>query len=82
MVSQWLPAVQALGLEPLQLFHIMWGAYPIRLVVLYAENDKILRRALRSQDWTLWLQRLEDYAEDLHYCVVPAQPWLQLCERV
>lgn len=80
MVSQWLPAVQALGLEPLQLFHVMWGAYPIRLIVLYAEDKKILKQALRSQEWALWLQRLENYVEDLRYCVVKAQPWLQLCE--
>jgi hypothetical protein len=25
MINQWLPAMQTLGLEPLELYHTMWG---------------------------------------------------------
>ncbi len=80
MVNQWLPAMQALGLEPLEIFHTMWGDYPIRQIALYARDWETLQRALTSQEWALWWQRLEQYVTDLSFCVVPARPWFQFCE--
>ena len=79
MVNQWLPAMQALGLEPLEIFHTMWGDYPIRQISLYAPDLDTLRRALSSREWELWRQRLERYVSELDICIVPARPWFQFC---
>ncbi len=79
MINQWLPAVQSLGLEPLEIFHTMWGEYPVRQISLYAPDLATLRRALRSREWALWWQRLGHYVRELDYCIVPARPWFQFC---
>jgi len=81
MMAQWLPAMQALGLEPLALYHTMWGDYPVRLVALSARDDMAVRRALAAQEWIWWWQRLGDYVIDLDYCVVPAAEWFQFCSK-
>ena len=81
MVNQWLPAMHALGLEPMELYHTMWGRYPVRLVVLYVADAEILRRALLSKEWELWWQRLQRFVDNLDYCVVPARQWFQFCRR-
>ncbi len=79
MIHQWLPAMQALGLEPMALYHTLWGAYPVRLVVLYAPNETVIRRALIGEDGLLWRRRLEEYVVNLSYCIVPARAWFQFC---
>ncbi len=79
MIHQWLPAMQALGLEPLEIFHTMWGDYPIRQISLYAPDLQTLLQVLRSSEWALWWQRLEQYVEHLQYCIVRARPWFQYC---
>ncbi len=79
MVHQWLPAMQALGLEPLELYHTMWGGYPVRMVALYAANLTILQQALNSGEWRFWWGRLGDFVTDLDYCVLPARNWFQFC---
>ncbi len=79
MINQWLPAMQALGLEPLALYHTLWGAYPVRLVTLYAPNDAIIFQALGGSEWKFWWRRLERYVTDLNYCVLPAREWFQFC---
>jgi len=79
MIHQWLPAMQTLGLEPLELYHTMWGAYPVRLVTLYAANETILRRALGGSEWRFWWGRLHDFVTDLEYCILPARGWFQFC---
>lgn len=79
MVNQWLPAMQALGLQPLDLYHTMWGDYPVRLVALYAADAATIQQALASSEWDFWLKRLTRYVTDLSYCVVPAREWFQFC---
>ena len=79
MVNQWLPAMHALGLEPIDLYHTMWGDYPVRMVVLYAANSTILQQALHSHEWNFWMQRLQHFVTDLRYCIVPARRWFQFC---
>ena len=79
MVNQWLPAMQALGLEPLELYHTLWGEYPVRLVALYASNQTIMHRALNSSEWDFWWRRLGRYVTDMDYCIVPAREWFQFC---
>lgn len=79
IINQWLPAMQALGLEPLDLYHTMWGDYPVRMVVLYAPNKTILHQALHSNEWDFWLRRLNRFVTDLRYCIMPAREWFQFC---
>jgi hypothetical protein len=79
MINQWLPAMQSLGLEPLEIFHTMWGDYPVRQISLYAPDLETLRRALHSREWEEWWRRLGHYVNELDYCIVPARPWFQFC---
>jgi len=79
MINQWLPAMQALGLQPLELYHTLWGAYPVRLVALYAPSEMVIRRALSSSEWTFWWRRLGRYVIDLDFCILPARDWFQFC---
>ena len=79
MINQWLPAMQALGLEPLELFHTMWGEYPVRQVVMYAASARSLHNALNSGEWDFWWRRLHRFVDNLDYCIVPARDWFQFC---
>ncbi len=77
MVQQWLPGMQALGFEPGEVMHTQWGKYPARLIVLYAGDLGMLRKAMHSAEWERWHQQLRTFVTDLSYRVVPARPWLQ-----
>ena len=79
MINQWLPAMQSLGLEPLELYHTMWGGYPVRLVALYAPDEETLRRAVNSNEWEFWWRRLGRFVDNLNMCIVVAREWLQFC---
>jgi hypothetical protein len=79
MINQWLPAMQTLGLEPMELYHTMWGEYPVRLVVMYAASAKIMHDALNSGEWEFWWRRLQRYVDNLDYCIVPARDSFQFC---
>jgi hypothetical protein len=81
MINQWLPAMQTLGLEPLELYHTMWGAYPLRLVVMHAADAKILHDALHSGEWDFWWKRLHRFVNNSDFCIVPAQDWFQFCNN-
>ncbi|RME85773.1 MAG: hypothetical protein D6775_01955 [Caldilineae bacterium] len=77
MIQRWIPAMQELGLEPGDVLHTMYGDYPRRLVVLYAPNLETLQRALESEAWQQWHERMLTFVRNLDYRVVPARPWLQ-----
>jgi len=79
MMTQWLPAMQQLGLEPLAFFHTLWGNYPVRQIALYAEQEETIRQALTSEEWAYWWERLSHYVVHLQVCVVPAREWFQFC---
>ena len=79
MINQWLPAMQTLGLEPLELYHTMWGPYPIRLVVLYVTDERTLHQAMKSDEWRFWWKRLNRFVDNLRLCILPAREWLQFC---
>ncbi len=81
MISQWLPAMQALGLEPMELYHTQWGEYPVRLVVMYASTERVIQKVLNSNEWAFWWKRLNRYVDNLQYCIVPAREWFQFCDE-
>jgi hypothetical protein len=82
MMTQWLPAMQQLKLEPLAIFHTQWGHYPVRQLALYAENEAIIRQALNDEKWGYWWERLSHYVVHQRYCVLPAREWCQFCAEV
>ena len=77
MIQQWIPAMQALGLEPGEVLHTLWGDYPARRLVLYARDYETLVNAVRGEEWQHWRQQMRGYVRDLRYRIVPARPWLQ-----
>ena len=77
MIQQWIPAMQAMGFEPGEVLHTLWGKYPARLVVLYAGDLNTIERTMVSDEWQRWHSQLRSFVTDLRYRVVKARPWFQ-----
>ncbi len=77
MIQQWMPAMQSMGFEPADVMHTQWGKYPLRLIILYAPNLEVVRKAMQSKEWEHWHRLLRGFVTDLRYRVVRARPWFQ-----
>lgn len=77
MIQRWLPGMQELGLQPVDVMHTLWGSYPIRLIVLYAPDLDTMEEAMGGQAWQEWHEQLHTFVRNLRYRVVAARTWLQ-----
>jgi hypothetical protein len=77
VISEFVPGVQRLGLQPAEAWATLYGTAPQIQVVLLAESVAQARQALQSPDWTMLKDRLFSFIKNYSYKITPSRGGFQ-----
>jgi hypothetical protein len=77
VIGEWVPGVQRLGLQPIDAWATVYGAYPQIQVGLVADDAPLARRILTSRDWDTLQEKLLVFVHNYSYKIVPARGGFQ-----
>ncbi len=78
VIREFIPEIQELGLDPSEAWVTVYGDHPQILAAVQADDPRLLKQVLRSEDWEQLTSRLLDYVKDLKYKTVRARPGFQM----
>ena len=78
VVREFIPGIQALGLEPTDAWLTVYGDQPQILTGARARNPRTLSSVLASQEWDQMVVKLLDYVENLEVKTVKVKPGFQM----
>lgn len=77
VLNEFIPALQAIGLANVGVWHTSWGNYPIRLLVFIAENAGVMTQAVESDSFAQMEEKLKSHVTEYKRRVVPFDPGFQ-----
>ncbi|RMG95266.1 MAG: hypothetical protein D6706_12485 [Chloroflexi bacterium] len=78
VMSQYLPTMQAMGLQLSEAWHTAYGDAPNRLIGFVAADLETVQSLLRNEQWRVLNEQLEQYVTDFHYKVIPYRGGFQI----
>lgn len=78
VVREFIPRMQALGLEPSDAWFTRYGNQPQILTAAQMPSLAEARRLVNSSEWQRLIRRLNDFVENYEYKIVPARPGFQM----
>lgn len=78
VVRDFIPGIQALGLEPSDAWLTIYGDHPQILTGVQINNLNSLNAVMASQEWDHMVTKLLDYVENLQIKTVKAKPGFQM----
>ncbi|MBN1317905.1 MAG: hypothetical protein JXA42_20640 [Anaerolineales bacterium] len=78
MISQFVPAIQRMGLQMSDSWHTLYGAYPSRLSSFVGLDLQQMNQVLASQDWLELERRLGEYVTNYSWRIIPLKDGFQL----
>jgi len=78
VVSDFLPEIQKLGLEPSDAWYTMYGDQPQIMAAVQSNSMGSLQQVLDSSEWDQIILSLMDYVEEFDYKIVQAKSGFQL----
>jgi hypothetical protein len=77
VIGEWVPGVQRLGLQPIDAWATVFGAYPQIQVGLLADSASKAREVMASKDWSALEDKLMAYVKNYAFKVVAARSGFQ-----
>lgn len=78
VVREFIPGIQALGLEPSDAWLTIYGEHPQILTGVQVKNLNSLNTIMTSQEWDQMVTKLLDYVDNLKIKTVKAKPGFQM----
>lgn len=78
VVREFIPGIQALGLEPSDAWLTIYGEQPQILTGVGVNSMNFLNTVLSSQEWDSMISKLLDYVDNLEVKTVRAKPGFQM----
>ncbi len=78
VVREFIPGIQALGLEPSDAWLTIYGDQPQILTGVQISSLNSLNNVTSSQEWDSMLAKLLDYVDNLEIKTVKAKPGFQM----
>ena len=78
VVREFIPGIQALGLEPSDAWLTIYGDQPQILTGVQISSLNSLNNIISSQEWDGMIAKLLDYVENLEIKTVKAKPGFQM----
>jgi hypothetical protein len=72
MLGEFVPALESLGLTMAETWHTAYGDYPLRLTAFVAADASTMDTVIGSDAFAGLEARLQDFVENYHRRVVPA----------
>ncbi len=77
ILREYIPALQAMGLQMTEAWHTAYGDYPLRMASFVAPDRQTLGEILHSEEWEQLEEKLEQYVVNLKYKVIPYRDGFQ-----
>jgi len=78
VVREFIPGIQALGLEPSDAWLTIYGDHPQILTGVQVKNLNSLNTVMVSQEWDQMITKLLDYVDNLQIKTVKVKPGFQM----
>jgi hypothetical protein len=78
VVREFIPGIQALGLEPSDAWLTVYGDQPQILTGAQVQNPTMLTSVLASPQWDQMITKLLDYVDNLEVKTIKAKPGFQM----
>lgn len=78
VVREFIPGIQALGLNPSDAWLTIYGDQPQILTGMQINSLNLLNHIISSQEWDGMIAKLLDYVENLEIKTVKAKPGFQM----
>ena len=73
VLGEFLPTLQNMGLIMIEGWHTAYGDYPMRLIAFRAEDESIMQKVMRSEEWRSSRERLLKLVRDYEERIVTAR---------
>ena len=77
VIGEFIPGVQRLGLEPVEAWATIYGAYPQIQVSILAPNVPGIQRVMNSSAWDELREKLSKFVSNFKYKIIPARSGFQ-----
>lgn len=77
VISEFIPGIQRLGLDPVEAWATIYGDYPQIQIGMLASDMAGAQRILRSEGWGKLQEELFGFVRNFSYKVVPARGGFQ-----
>jgi len=78
MLGQYIPAVQKMGLQMSDAWHLAYGNYPSRITSFVGLNLQTMHNVLSSSEWQEMEKRLQKYVSNYSWRIIPLREGFQL----
>ena len=78
MISNFLPEIKQLGIQPGDAWYTMYGDQPQIMVTAKIQSHAALNGAMDSKEWQRLQESLMELVENYSYKIIPAQTGFQL----
>ncbi len=78
MLGQYIPSMQARGLEVSEAWHTAYGSYPNRLVGFVSRDVDTMKDVISEDDWADLNEQLLEHVTDFEYKVIVYRQGFQL----
>ncbi len=77
IISEFVPAVQRLGFQPLDAWATLYGDHPQIQVGMIASDAETVQRMMNTVEWISLRKKLFQYIDNFAYKIVPAKTGFQ-----
>ena len=78
VMANYIPTMQALGLQMSEAWHTAYGDIPNRLIGFVTENREDMLDLLHNETWLKMNEQLEQYVSDFSYKIIPYRGGFQI----
>jgi len=78
MISQFIPAMQNLGLQMTDAWHLVYGKYPSRINSFVGLDLDSMKAVLEGPEWENLEKRLKEYVINYSWRMIPLREGFQL----
>ena len=78
VMSSYVPAVQAMGLQMSEVWHTAYGDVPNRLIGFVTDNEENMLNVLKNDTWLRLNEQLEEFVSEFSYKVIPYRGGFQI----
>ena len=73
VLGEFLPTLQNMGLIMVEGWHTAYGDYPMRLIAFRAQDEMVMQKVMRSDEWKAARDRLLKLVRDYEQRIVVAR---------
>jgi hypothetical protein len=78
LVREFVPGLQKLGVQPIEAWYTTYGDSPQMLTAFVANNMKLMREALETEEWATLSDRLFEFVTNFNAKVIKATGGFQM----